>query len=200
MAQTISIQRGSVTYTARGDNTAGTSNITTLFTNTSSGSGTRVIINYLTVQNPYVTGSGYDQTGARCSGFLGVVSSGTTGSIIGGMTGNQSFSSVFQMPISDPGIAAVGGNSTLFASPRFRASVANQNQIGFSGTSPNNISLSVTDATNFGYCPRTFWIGPSDVMKWWPNNSSYSVPSGKSSSTFYYTQTLYYSFTCITES
>jgi hypothetical protein len=199
MAQTISIQRGSVTYTARGDGTAGTSNITTLFTNTSSGSGTRVIINYLTVQNPYQAGSGYDQTSARCSGFLGVVSSGTTGSIIGGMTGGQSFMSVFSMPISDPG-AAVGGSSTLFASPRFRASQANSNQVGFSGTFPNNISLSVTDATNFGYCPRTFWIGPSDVMKWWPNNSSYQISSGKSSSTNYYTQTLYYSFVCITES
>ena len=117
MAQTISIQRGSVTYTARGDNS--TSNITTLFTNTSSGNGTRVIVNYLTVQNPYVTGGGIDQTGARCAGLLGVVSAGTTGTIIGGMTNNASYTNVFAMPIGDPGIASVGGASTLFASPRF---------------------------------------------------------------------------------
>jgi hypothetical protein len=198
MAQTISIQRGSVTYTARGDNS--TSNITTLFTNTSSGSGTRVIINYLTVQNPYVTGSGYDVGGARCSGFLGVVSSGTTGSIIGGMTGNSTNTSVFAMPIGDPSNASTGGASTLFAPPRFRAAQSQNNQVGFTNTWPQNISQSVSDTTNFGYCPRSFWIGPSDVMKWWPQNSSYNVPSGKSSTTFYYTQTLYYSFVCITES
>lgn len=200
MAQTVSIQRGSVTYTARGDNTAGTSNITTLFTNTSSGNGTRVIINYLTVQNPYVTGSGYDQGGARCSGSLGVVSAGTTGAIIGAMINNSGTTSTFQMPIGDPGSAAVGGSTTRFSAPRVRASVANLNQVGYTGTSPNNINFDVDDSSNYGYCPRTFWIGPSDVMKWWPRNSSYSIPSGKSSITTYYTQTLYYSFTCITES
>jgi len=200
MAQTISIQRGSVTYTARGDNTAGTSNITTLFTNTSSGNGTRVIINYLTVQNPYVTGSGYDVSGARCSGSLGVVSAGTTGSIIGAMIVNSGNTSTFQMPIGDPGVAAFGSGGTFFSPPRARASVANLNQVGYTGTSPNNINFDVGDSSNYGYCPRTFWIGPSDVMKWWPRNSSYNVPSGKATTTFYYTQTLYYSFTCITES
>jgi len=198
MAQTISIQRGSVTYTARGDNS--TSNITTLFTNTASGNGTRVIINYLTVQNPYLTGGGIDQSGARCSGLLGSVSSGTTGTIIGGMITNATYTNVFQLPIGDPGVAAVGGASTLFAPPRFRAQQAASNQVGFSGTWPQNISISVTDSSNYGYCPRSFWIGPSDVMKWWPYNSTYSTPSGKSSVTNYYTQTLYYSFTCITES
>jgi hypothetical protein len=198
MAQTISIQRGSVTYTARGDNS--TSNITTLFTNTSSGNGTRVIVNYLTVQNPYVTGGGIDQTGARCAGLLGVVSAGTTGTIIGGMTNNASYTNVFAMPIGDPGIASVGGASTLFASPRFRAQAAANNQVGFSGTYPTNISITVSDSGNGGYCPRSFWIGPSDVMKWWPQNSTYSTPSGKSYVLNYYTQTLYYSFVCITES
>jgi hypothetical protein len=198
MAQTVSIQRGSVTYTARGDNT--TSNITTLFTNTSSGSGTRVIINYLTVQNPYVTGSGYDQSGAKCSGNLGVVSSGTTGTMIGNMTTNQTYTSTYQMPISDPGATAVGGSTNVNSAPRFNVRQATSNQVGYSATYPQNINFSVSDTANFGYCPRTFWIGPSDVLKWWPFNSTYAVPSGKSSTTFYYTQTLYYSFTCITES
>lgn len=198
MAQTISIQRGSVSYTARGDTTAGTSNVTTLFTNTSSGNGTRVIINYLTVQNPYVAGAS-DYNAARCSGVLGVVSSGTTGAIIGCMfTGQQT--STFQMPIGDPGIAGFGGTSIVSSPPRFRAAQSGNNQVGFTGTAPNNISFSAGDATNGGYCPRTFWIGPSDVMKWWPQNSIYVTGSGKSVTTNYYTQTLYYSFTCITES
>jgi len=197
MAQTISIQRGSVSYTARGNNS--TSNITTLFTNTSSGYGTRVIINYLTVQNPYVTGSGYDQGGARCGGLLGVVSSGTTGAIIGGMVNGTTATNVFQMPIGDSGIAATGGGTTLFAAPRARASQATNNQVGYTGTFPNNINFTVSDSTNGGYCPRNFWIGPSDVIKWWPFDSSYTIPSGKSSIVNYYTQTLYYSFTCITE-
>jgi hypothetical protein len=197
MAQTVSIQRGSVTYTARGDNS--TSNITTLFTNTSSGSGTRVIINYLTVQNPFVSGAS-SYVGAKCSGFLGVVSSGTTGSIIGGMIGNASQMSTMSMPIGDPGTAASGGASTVFSSPRMYAQVASSNQVGFTGTYPNNISQEVNEATNRGSCPRTFWIGPSDVMKWWPRNSSYETTSGKTTTTNYYTQTLYYSFVCITES
>jgi hypothetical protein len=196
MAQTISIQRGSVTYTARGDNTI--ANITTLFTNTSSGSGTRVIINYLTVQNPFVAGAS-SYAPARCSGFLGVVSSGTTGSIIGGMvTGNQF--STMSMPISDPGTAATGGASTVFSSPRIYAQVANVNQVGFTATYPANIAIEVNETTNRGSCPRTFWIGPSDVMKWWPRDSIYQTTSGKSTVNNYYTQTLYYSFTCITES
>lgn len=194
MAQTISIQRGSVSYTARGDNS--TSNITTLFTNTSSGNGTRVIINYLTVQNPYVSGSGVDQSGARCGGLLGVVSSGTTGAIIGGMVNQSTQTSTFQMPIGDPGIAS--GN-TSFSPPRARAQQALNNQVGFTGTYPNNIQFSANDTSNGGYCPRSFWIGPSDVIKWFPYNSSYTTPSGKSTLTNYYTQTLYYSFVCITE-
>jgi hypothetical protein len=198
MAQTISIQRGSVSFTARGDNT--TSNNTTLFTNTSSGSGTRVIINYLTVSNPYVTASGISYTNARAAGLLASVSAGTTGTIIGAMYGNST-TGTYQMGIMDAGSPIATGNTSIIASPpRFRTSNPNQNQVGFSNTWPGNISFSLNDTSNYSYCPRNFWIGPSDVIRWYPQDSYYTISSGKSSSTTYYTQTLYYSFTCITES
>lgn len=198
MAQTISIQRGSVTYTADGSTT---SNITTLFTNTSSGAGTRVIVNYIVVNNPYQTGGGYTYPSATCSGFLGVVSSGTTGSIIGGMTTSSGTNSTFTMPLGDNQTSVGAGSGTIVASPpRFRAAVANQNQVGYTATNPSNIGFSVSDTTNVGYCPRNFWIGPSDVIKWWPLTSQYTFPSGKGTAATAYTQTLYYSFVCITES
>jgi hypothetical protein len=200
MAQTISIQRGSVTFTARGDDTAGTSNNTTLFTNTSSGSGTRVIINYLTVQNPYVSTGGISYTNAKASGLLASVSAGTTGTIIGAMQ-TGSTTGTYQMGIMDAGSPVATGNTSVFPTPpRFRTSIPNLNQVGFSNTSPSRIGFDFSDTTNFAYCPRNFWIGPSDVIRWYPKDSYYTTPSGKSTVNNYYTQTLYYSFTCITES
>jgi hypothetical protein len=197
MAQTISIQRGSVTYTARGDNT--TSNNTTLFTNTSSGAGTRVIINYLTVSNPYVAGA-FSYTPATCSGLLASVSAGTTGTIIGGMQAGSSTGS-FQISPVDAGSPVATGNTGVFVTtPRFRYSSPGNNQVGFTNINPNSIGFDFSDTTNYSYCPRSFWIGPSDVIRWFPKSSSYVTMSGKSQINNYYTQTLYYSFTCITES
>jgi hypothetical protein len=198
MPQTISIQRGSVTYTAAGNTTA---NQTTLFTNTSSGFGTRVIINYLVVQNASVQGSGFQYTSATASGSLAAVSPGTSGTIIGGMFASSSIQAM-AMPIMDAGqaIGAGGTISAVTAPLRFiNANVANAGQAGFQQVNPDGIQLRFSDTGSGGYCPRNFWIGPSDVIRWYPKTSAYNPPVGKGFGTVIYTQTLIYSFTCITE-
>lgn len=200
MAQTVSIQRGSVTYTANGSTT---SNITTLFTNTSSGNGTRVIVNYVVINNPYISGLPGLSRQYTIKGFLGSVSSGTTGTIHGyvactGQTMNG------QLPIIDPGtnfISAAAGTSSAAYSPiNYYNPQTGNNEIGFNGIRPASIVENYSNSSYMGHCPRNFYIGPGDVVKWWPATSYYTYSSGKQSITVNVTQTLYYSFTCITES
>lgn len=194
MAQTVSIQRGSVTFTANGNSTA---NNTTLFTNTSSGNGTRVIVNYLTLNNPW--SSTGDRQYYRGRGFLAVVSPGTTGAIIGTLQNSSTGVMSTQMPIQDPGSAYTasinGYQLVVYGNYGY-----NINEVGFANQRPMNIGLSVGASNASGFCPRNFWIGPSDVIKWFPQDSYYITTSGKYTYYNYVTQTLYYSFTCITES
>lgn len=199
MPQTISLQRGSVTYTANGSST---SNITTLFTNSSSGIATRVIINYLTINNPFVApGSPMESRSFQTRGFLGVVN-GSAAAMIGYMSGASGSPSTTNgmmsccMPIADS--SAPYGN-TVNQGINFINTAADSNQIGFQNQNPNNIQFNVGGNAG-GYCPRTFWIGPSDSIRWWPQASLWTQRSGKSLVANFVTQTMYYSFTLITES
>jgi hypothetical protein len=199
MPTTVSLQRGSVTFTANGSST---SNITTLFTNSSSGIATRVIINYLTVNNPYVApGAPMQSRNFQAQGFLGLVN-GNAATIIGYMQGAVSGVSTTVGTMS--ATMAIADSSSPLSSTsnlgvNFINSAADSNQIGFQNQNPNNLQYSVGGGGQ-GYCPRTFWIGPSDSIRWWPRNSPWNEQSGKTVITRFVTQTLYYSFTLITES
>jgi len=199
MPTTVSLQRGSVTYTANGGTT---SNITTLFTNSSSGIATRVIINYLTINNPFVAaGSPMEQRNFTAFGYLGLVN-GNAATMIGYMSGQVTGASTTNgvmsasMPIADSGSPL---SSTSNAGANFISNAVTTNEIGFQNQQPNNIQFNI-GGNAAGYCPRTFWIGPSDAIRWWPRNSTWGQRSGKSVLTNFVTQTLYYSFTLITES
>jgi hypothetical protein len=200
MPTTVSTQRGSVTFTARADvNT----NITTLFTNGSSGISTRVIVNYLVVQNPFIANQSGLTRRPSASGYLGVVN-GSASTLLGVMNYNSQSDNAgymnVSMPIQDPGVAYGQSSTGGFLIPTVVNQSITTNQVGFLNQNPGNMGIQFGGTTNYGYCPRNFWIGPSDQVRWWPRDSSYVVASGKTATTFYITQTLFYSFTLITES
>lgn len=197
MPTTVSLQRGSVTYLADGSSTA---NITTLFTNSASGIATRVIINYITINNPYVGGGNINTRNYQAQGYLGLVN-GNASTIIAYMQGTVTTPNITNgvmtasMPIADSGAPF----STAGLGVNFTNTAIATNEIGWQNQRPNNIQFNVGGAAQ-GYCPRTFWIGPSDSIRWWPRLSQWIEQSGKTTIPRIVTQTLYYSFTLITES
>lgn len=197
MPQTISLQRGSVTYLADGSSTA---NITTLFTNSASGIATRVIINYITINNPFISGGNVANRIFQTQGYLGLVN-GNASTMIGYMQGSVTNPGLTigvmtsSMPISDSGSPF----STANLGVNFVNGAIATNEVGWQNQRPNNFQFNV-GGTAQGYCPRTFWIGPSDSIRWWPRLSQWLEQSGKTQIPRIVTQTLYYSFTLITES
>ena len=177
MAQTISLQRGTATVTGDGTSFA------TLFTNGSTGLGTRVIVNQL-----QITGNSGTQ---ECYARLFNNGSGTARTILGqaysfnniGNGGTLTFyptQNTFQQNFSNTTANAVQS----FGSPVFLSSNPRVSIIASGNQNPNYTLL-----------PTTFWIGPSDAIQM----SSYmKYISGKSTPSA--TVTIAYSFTLITES
>jgi hypothetical protein len=172
MAQTISIQRGSTTVT--------NASTVTLFTNGSSGNGTRVIINQLAYSG---TNSA---SGNRTSG----------GSLINNGSG------VGQTPI---GMVGTGNSPANFVSPFLSTDVPIATVFTTGGSLVSSFtgapSLSLTGSNGvangtLSMMPQTFWIGPSDVIQTRPFGFLTAVGKGATNSTV----TVYYSFTLITES
>ena len=172
MAQTISIVRGSTTVT--------NASTVTLFTNGSSGNGTRVIINQLAYSGTNTA------SGNRSSG----------GTLINNGSG------VGQTPI---GMVGTGNSPANFVSPFLSTNVSTATVFGTSGTLASSYtgapSIALTGTNGLGngimsMMPQTFWIGPSDVIQTRPFGFLTSVGKGSTNSTV----TIYYSFTLITES
>ena len=177
MAQTVSIQRGSTTTTS------GTA--ATLFTNGSSGLGTRIIINQISVSGTN------NSAGTRNPGLSIIINgSGVGQTPIGLVRAYQTNASVVA-PLfpAQYGMAVNTGNGVLNTGmPVFTS--ATPSTVYY----PQGVTGGVTVTT--GAMVQTFWIGPSDGVQCLPFD--FNSGSGKSASPS--TVTIRYSFTLITES
>lgn len=174
MPQTISIQRGSTTVTS--------SAVGTLFTNSSVGLGTRVIINQL-----FFLGTN-NAAGNRTSGGTLIINGSGVGQSPIGTVGSGTTPS-----------AALGP----FLSANIPFGVNGQNGVSYNGSPALTLGqaqpgiAASTGATNVNsVMPQTFWIGPSDAIQVSPYG--FITQSGKSTSLS--VVTIRYSFTLITES
>jgi len=218
MAQTIAMVRGTASVSAT------PSNVNTLFTNTASGLGTRVICNMLTVwyTGPYTSGTGDTQTGkfnvihnssggsSQIIGRYNTISHGAGG----GSHSQQYQEYAFQFNIF-PGIHNNPPQQVMYAvSPTYYPSYA---PFGLSYTghaesqAPATVSISSSNSTEptygnnssiikkYNFMPQNFWMGPSDTLTFRCIRYGYYM-SGKSQVYGYQTCNVGYSFTTITES
>lgn len=170
MAQTIALQRGSTSITWNG------TTITTLFTNTSSGAATRVIMGgisaYSTNNGPLTMGLYVKQAGTSNYVTVGLKSFGT-----GGGSHSLDFFAGTEIkpnqPISNANTAEAMGNpiymvqgSANYAGAQDMSNTAIYYINAQAGLSSNRLS--------YEHYPQQFWIGPSDVvvMKFYNYNSS----------------------------
>lgn len=221
MPQTVAMVRGTATASANPNNT------NTIFTNTASGLGTRVICNMLTV---WYTGP-YTSLPDSTSGRISIIhtSSGGSSQIIGRYATYSTGNSSGTMTLASPPAYAMQFNifpSMVNAPPMQMASAGQGTSylypsygpqgmiyVNQSGTtvpalisSSNNIGqwepaygTSGSFAKTFNFMPQNFWIGPSDTIQIRTSWYGY-FQSGKSQNYGYQTVNVGYSFTTITES
>jgi hypothetical protein len=168
MAQTISAQRGSISVSANTN--------TTLYTNSASGSS-RVIINSLGM---------FIQSGdtTLIASGLYIVNSGGGTAIPFAMARTSMASQLAQVWV--PGTTPVG--SSIGASNPGQMVFINNGSAN--STNPNQMQWNYAGGSitnNFAYCPKSVWMGPSDVLRFVQTNGA----SGD--------VTLVYNFTVITE-
>ncbi len=168
MAQTISAQRGNTSITANTD--------TTLFTNSSSGSS-RVIINSVGL---------FMQSGDATLIASGLYIANSGGGIMIPFALARTTMASQYCHIYVPGTTPVG-SSIGASSPGQMIFINNGSQ---SSTNPNQMQWNYAGGSitnNFAYCPKSVWLGPSDILKFRQTNSSSND------------MTLVYNFTVITE-
>jgi len=145
MAQTISAQRGTLNLATNTD--------TTVFTNSSSGSS-RVIINSIAW---FMTPTA---TSLIASGLF--IQNSAGGTMIPFALGRTTMANQY-CQVYVPGTTPVGqlGSSTaghfIFINNSTSAS-----------TNPNGMQLNYAGNSiiqNFAYCPKTIWLGPSDLLR-----------------------------------
>lgn len=168
MAQTISVQRGSTSISTNTD--------TTIFTNSASGSS-RVIINSV---------GWFIQDGSASYIATGLFVQNSAGGVMipFGMARTTMASQLSQVWV--PGTTPVG-SSIGTSNPGQMVFINNGSA---NSTDPNQMQWNYAGSTitnNFAYCPKSIWMGPSDVLKARQANSS-----GQSTN-------LVYNFTVITE-
>jgi len=170
MAQTISAQRGSTSISTNTD--------TTLFTNSASGSS-RVIINSVGLFMP----SGSGDTNLIASGLY--IQNTGGGVMIPFALARTTMSSQYchiYVPGTTPVGSAIGASNPgqiIFINNGSPVSTnPNQMQWNYSGSSTTN---------NYAYCPKSVWMGPSDLLRFRQTNNAGSD------------MTLVYNFTVITE-
>jgi hypothetical protein len=169
MAQTISAQRGSTTISTNTD--------TTIFTNSSSGSS-RLIINSV---GWFLSGGG--DTSMIASGLY--IQNSAGGIMIPFALARTTMSAQY-CHIYVPGTTPVG--SALGASNPGQMVFINNGSPN--STDPNQMQWNYAGGSltnNFAYCPKSIWMGPSDVIKCRQTNNA-----GQ-------TTVLVYNFTLITE-
>lgn len=220
MAQTVAMVRG----TASGN--ANPSTAVTIFTNTGSGAGTRVLCNMLTMDysGPYTNISSqpyggtiwiiHNSSGGKSQiiGRYNAANNGLGGSSMSvqyipsyGMQFNIMPNIVNAPPM--PAFAVYGYASGSYGSYGPTGTIYN-----FSGNSTpaaaNFMSMTTVEPTTvtssniqkiFNYMPQQFWMGPSDTLAFKAYYYGYYY-SGKSQYYGYQTANLGYSFTTITES
>jgi hypothetical protein len=174
MAQTISIQRGSTTVT--------NGSTVTLFTNGSSGLGTRIIINQLAYSGTNTA------SGNRSSGGSLIINGSGVGATPIGMVGTGNSPATYVAPFLSSNVSTA---ITFNTSGSFSTGVTGVTAMGITGSGTVGISTGVQSMM-----PQTFWIGPSDVIQTRPFGFLTSSGKGGTNSTV----TIYYSFTLITES
>ena len=221
MTQTVAMVRG----TASGS--ANASNITTIFTNTASGAGTRVLCNMLTIT---YTGS-YTYAQDSNQGRLMIIhnSSGGSKHIIGrytsiytgnggGTMSNQYMPSysqqlnIYPNMVNSPPmqIYAAGSGSSYLYPTMMPSGIIYQGQpattvpadisnIGSLATIEPVYNNGSTTYKVFNFMPQQFWMGPSDTLTFRTSYYGY-YQSGKSQYYGYQTANIGYSFTTITES
>jgi len=175
MAQTISIQKGTVSCNWS-LNSAGTSTPSqTLFTQ-SSGIGARVIVNSLEL---------YSNTAAAVYIAFYIVN-GTTGiaSCVGMLHNANSIGNYAIVP-QNQSLQSINGTNVLNNSVAFMA--AGSGRVNIAADNPSSIRVISPSAQNYAfYLPGNFWIANGDsltVRGYWDNTGS-----------------TYYNFTVITES
>jgi len=153
MAQTISAQRGSTSIAIN--------TFSTLYTNSSSGSS-RVIINafglFTTTGDVTFISSGLFLTNSA-GGFSMPVALART-------TVSASYNHIYV-----PGTTSVG-SATSASTPGMMIFINNSNQ---SSTNPNEMQWNYagsTTITQYAYCPKSIWMGPSDVLSVRQTNSN----------------------------
>ena len=177
MAQTVSIQRGSTTITS--------GSAATLFTNSASGLGTRIIINQILVT------ATNNSAGTRSPGLTIIINgSGVGQTPVGQVRAYQTNSTVVApMFPAQYGMTVNTGNGVLYTGmPIFTSATPS------TAYYPQGVTGGVSVTT--GGMPQTFWIGPSDAVQCLP----FDFTSGSGKSAAPSTVTIRYSFTLITES
>jgi len=185
MAQTIALQRGTVSTNLNGNTS------TTLFTQ-SGGTATRVIIGGVGMYTNTSTGSLAMQLVVGLSGS-------TTNTIVIAFKGSSTALNTYSMDFI-PGLMPTSGamRPSTNSTPSGTSILSNNSANVFSGSqSLDGAYITGADtATNFGnntfnyeYCPAQFWMGPSDTLFFRGRNSNGA-----------YTGNVAYSFTTITES
>lgn len=167
MTQTISAQRGNTSITAN--------SYTTLYTNSASGSS-RVIINSMALF------STTDNTFIASGLFLTNTGGGTPVPIaLARSTVSANYALIYI-----PGTVPVGSNNNT-AGNGFVVMVNTSNP---NSSNPNELTLNYSGTSNasaFAYCPKSFWVGPSDAIQFRQTNNNTSA------------LTLVYNLTVITE-
>jgi hypothetical protein len=221
MAQTVAMVRG----TASGS--ANPSSVTTIFTNTASGAGTRVLCNMLTITYSGSYTNAQDSNQGRLmiihtsSGgskhIIGRYNSIYTGNGGGTMTNQYmpSYSAqlnIFPNMVNSPPMqiyAAGSGSSYLYPTMMTQGMV-------YQGFQSSQVPADISNLTSltqwepvynngsqtykiFNFMPQNFWMGPSDTLSFRTNFYGY-YSSGKSQYYGYQTANIGYSFTTITES
>jgi hypothetical protein len=145
MAQTISAQRGTLSLSPNTD--------TTVFTNSSSGSS-RVIINSVAW---FMTPTA---TSLIASGLF--IQNSAGGTMIPFALARTTMSNQY-CQVYVPGTVPVGqlgsstaGHFTFINNGSSASTNPNQMQLNYTGTSI---------ISNFAYCPKTIWLGPSDLFR-----------------------------------
>lgn len=176
MAQTISIVRGSTTIT---NNSTGT-----LFTNGSSGNGTRVIVVQL-----FYSGTN-NASGNRQTGGILLINGSGVGETPIGITGSGGY----RVSSIGPALSASIPQGPVFSSTGNIGAVLT----GLPGMTTSGIAYSPVTGSNepSSMVPQTFWIGPSDAVRTKP--IGFREVSGKSTTDA--SVTVRYSFILITES
>lgn len=168
MAQTVGLQRGATSITWNGTTAY------TLFTNTASGTATRVVLGGISAYN-----SGLGPLGMALFVKQASTSNYVTIGFKGFGAGNSGYSLDFfggcaPLPLQPTASATDAMGSTILTDG------SSANYFGAQDIANVNISYLTTTASygssrfNFEFYPQQFWIGPSDVvvMKFYNYNNS----------------------------